>query len=76
MTLKIRPHELANNLILAPMAGVTDRPFRQLCRDLGAGLTVSEMITSNPQLWNSRKTQLRMNHAGEPGPVSVSNRWH
>ncbi len=53
------------------MAGVTDRPFRQLCRSLGAGMTVSEMITSRPDLRQSRKTQLRMNHEGEPGPIIV-----
>ena len=53
------------------MAGVTDRPFRQLCRNLGAGMTVSEMITSRPDLRDSRKTRLRMDHEGEPGPVIV-----
>ncbi len=53
------------------MAGVTDRPFRQLCRQLGAGMTVSEMITSRPDLRDSRKTRLRMNHDGEPGPIIV-----
>jgi tRNA-dihydrouridine synthase B len=53
------------------MAGVTDRPFRQMCRHLGAGMTVSEMITSRPDLRNSRKTRLRMDHQGEPGPVIV-----
>ena len=53
------------------MAGVTDRPFRQLCRELGAGLAVSEMITSNPALYNSRKTQLRLDHEGESAPIVV-----
>jgi tRNA-dihydrouridine synthase B len=53
------------------MAGVSDRPFRQLCRRLGAGLTVSEMVSVNPQLWDSRKTRLRLDHTGEPGPRSV-----
>jgi tRNA-dihydrouridine synthase B len=53
------------------MAGVTDRPFRQMCRQLGAGMTVSEMISSRPDLRNSRKTRLRMDHQGEPGPVIV-----
>ena len=53
------------------MAGVTDRPFRQLCRQLGAGMTVSEMITSRPDLRDSRKTRLRMDHQGEPGPIIV-----
>ena len=71
MALVIGPYEFANRLVLAPMAGVTDRPFRQLCRDLGAGMTVSEMITSRPDLRDSRKTQLRMNHDGEPGPIIV-----
>lgn len=69
--MRIGPYEIKNRLLLAPMAGVTDRPFRQLCRQLGAGLTVSEMVTSNPQLWRSRKTRLRMDHSGEPGPVMV-----
>jgi len=57
--------------VLAPMAGVTDRPFRELCRQLGAGMTVSEMITSRPDLRDSRKTRLRMDHTGEPGPIIV-----
>ncbi|MEP6483050.1 MAG: tRNA dihydrouridine synthase DusB [Rudaea sp.] len=56
---------------LAPMAGVTDKPFRQLCKKLGAGLTVSEMTTSDPRLWTTRKSLKRMDHAGEPDPVSV-----
>ena len=67
----IGPYTFPNRLVLAPMAGVTDRPFRQLCRSLGAGMTVSEMITSRPDLRESRKTQLRMNHEGEPGPIIV-----
>ena len=71
MTFNIGPYKFKNRLVLAPMAGVTDRPFRQLCRKLGAGMTVSEMITSRPDLRESRKTQLRMNHEGEPGPVIV-----
>ena len=58
--MKIGPHLLKNNLMLAPMAGVTDRPFRQLCRKLGAGMVVSEMITSDPTLQNRRKTKYRM----------------
>lgn len=53
------------------MAGVTDRPFRALCRRLGAGLVVGEMVTSNPALWHTRKSRLRMDHAGEPGPRTV-----
>lgn len=62
---------LKNNLFVAPMAGVTDRPFRQLCRQMGAGLAVSEMVTSNALLYASTKTRRRTNHAGELGPVSV-----
>ena len=62
---------LANNLIAAPMAGVTDRPFRVLCRKLGAGLAVSEMLTADKRLWETRKSKLRMDHRGEPGPISV-----
>ena len=62
---------LANNLFVAPMAGVTDRPFRQLCKELGAGYAVSEMVTSRKDLWNSLKTSRRANHEGEPGPISV-----
>ena len=60
-----------NRVVLAPMAGVTDRPFRQLCRRLGAGLTVSEMVTSDPRLRTTRKTLRRIDHAGEPAPRSV-----
>ena len=71
MSFAIGPYRFANRLVLAPMAGVTDRPFRQMCRQLGAGMTVSEMITSRPDLRNSRKTRLRMDHQGEPGPVIV-----
>ena len=56
---------------LAPMAGVTDKPFRQLCKRMGADLAVSEMTTSDPSLWNTRKSQWRMDHKGEPEPVSV-----
>lgn len=69
--MNIGPHVLANNLFAAPMAGVTDRPFRQLCRRLGAGYAVSEMVTSRKELWNSLKTSRRANHEGEPGPVAV-----
>lgn len=70
-TLQIGPYTLPNNLFLAPMAGVTDRPFRQLCRKLGAGMAVSEMITANKALWASKKSLLRANHDGEPEPRSV-----
>ena len=62
---------LRNNLFVAPMAGVTDRPFRQLCKKLGAGVAVSEMVTSNSLLYGSEKTQRRANHEGEVDPISV-----
>lgn len=62
---------LKNNLVVAPMAGVTDRPFRQLCKKLGAGLAVSEMVTSNSLLYGSEKTKRRANHEGEVDPISV-----
>lgn len=68
---RIGPYTLPNQLILAPMAGVTDRPFRQLCRRLGAGLVVAEMLTSDVRLWSSRKSSLRMIHEGDPEPRSV-----
>ncbi|MDT0499358.1 MULTISPECIES: tRNA dihydrouridine synthase DusB [unclassified Halomonas] len=68
---RIAHHTLPNRTILAPMAGVTDRPFRQLCRQLGAGMVVGEMVTSDPSLWHTRKSQLRMDHRGEPGPRNV-----
>jgi tRNA-dihydrouridine synthase B len=71
MSFAIGPYRFDHPLALAPMAGVTDRPFRQLCRRLGAAMTVSEMITSRPELRDSRKTRLRMDHAGEPGPIIV-----
>ena len=69
--MRIGPHVLKNNLIVAPMAGVTDRPFRQLCKQMGAGMAVSEMVTSNSLLYGSSKTQRRANHAGEVEPKSV-----
>ena len=69
--MQIGPHKLANALFVAPMAGVTDRPFRQLCKKLGAGYAVSEMIASNALLWNSEKTQRRANHSGEFKPIAV-----
>ena len=71
MTLQIGPFQLPNRLFVAPMAGVTDRPFRQLCRQLGAGYAVSEMVTSRKDLWASLKTSRRADHAGEPGPIAV-----
>jgi tRNA-dihydrouridine synthase B len=69
--LHIGPYRLANNLVLAPMAGVTDRPFRELCRRLGAGLAVAEMLTSDARLWDSAKSRARMDHSGELAPRSV-----
>lgn len=69
--MKIGQYTLPNNLFLAPMAGVTDRPFRQLCRRLGAGMVVSEMITANKSLWASKKSLLRANHDGEPEPRAI-----
>jgi tRNA-dihydrouridine synthase B len=69
--MKIGAHVLRNSLFVAPMAGVTDRPFRQLARRFGAGLAVSEMVTSRPELRDSRKSRLRLDHEGEAAPVSV-----
>jgi tRNA-dihydrouridine synthase B len=69
--MRIGPYELANNLFVAPMAGVTDRPFRKLCKQLGAGYAVSEMVTSRPDLWDSLKTSRRADHRGESGPIAV-----
>src|SRR5512146_3599657 len=69
--MRIGRHHLKNRLIVAPMAGVTDRPFRQLCKKLGAGMAVSEMVASNSLLWGSKKTRRRANHDGETEPISV-----
>jgi tRNA-dihydrouridine synthase B len=69
--MQIGPHKLANPLIVAPMAGVTDRPFRKLCKRLGAGLAVSEMVSSDPRLWNTMKSQRRTDHDGEIEPIAV-----
>ncbi len=69
--MRIGVHVLRNGLFVAPMAGITDRPFRRLARRFGAGLAVSEMVSSRPELRDSRKTRLRQDHAGEPRPVSV-----
>ncbi len=69
--MNIGPYALPNTLFVAPMAGVTDRPFRQLCKALGAGYAVSEMVTSRKDLWNSLKTSRRANHEGEAGPIAV-----
>ena len=67
----IGPYRLPNALFVAPMAGVTDRPFRQLCRRFGAGYAVSEMVTSRKDLWHTLKTSRRADHTGEPGPIAV-----
>jgi tRNA-dihydrouridine synthase B len=69
--MQIGSHQLKNNLVVAPMAGVTDRPFRMLCKKMGAGLAVSEMVTSNSLLYGSEKTKRRANHEGEVSPISV-----
>lgn len=69
--MRIGPHTIAPRVILAPMAGVTDKPFRVLCKRLGAGLCVSEMTTSDPRFWHTTKSLHRMDHSGEPDPVSV-----
>ena len=69
--MRIGPHTLLPDVILAPMAGVTDKPFRVLCKRLGAGLCVSEMTTSDPRFWNTAKSVHRMDHVGEPAPISV-----
>uniref|UniRef100_UPI0035B19C9C tRNA dihydrouridine synthase DusB n=1 Tax=Hylemonella sp. TaxID=2066020 RepID=UPI0035B19C9C len=69
--MRIGSIELPNHLFVAPMAGVTDRPFRRLCKTLGAGYAVSEMVTSRKDLWNSLKTSRRANHEGEAGPIAV-----
>ena len=69
--MRIGPYPLKNNLVVAPMAGVTDRPFRQLCKAMGAGMAVSEMVASNSLLWGSEKTMRRANHEGEVEPKSV-----
>src|SRR5688572_3552446 len=69
--MKIGAHALRNALLVAPMAGITDRPFRRLARRFGAALAVSEMVSARPGLRDSRKSRLRLDHAGEEGPVSV-----
>ncbi len=69
--MRIGPFQIEPALVLAPMAGVTDLPFRRLCRRMGAGLAVSEMTSSDPRLWHTTKSRLRLEHAGEPAPVAV-----
>ena len=71
MLIHIGPYQLKNRLILAPMAGITDRPFRLLCKNLGAAAAVSEMTSANPLLRNSRKSSLRRDHTGESDPIIV-----
>lgn len=71
MSFRIGPYSFASPLVLAPMAGVTDRPFRQMCRAFGAAMTVSEMLGSRPELRATRKSRLRLDHQGEPAPVIV-----
>jgi len=68
---RIGPYVLPSRVVLAPMAGVTDRPFRMLCRRLGAGLAASEMITADTRLWHTNKSRHRLNHEGEPEPRVV-----
>ena len=69
--MQIGPYRLKNQLIVAPMAGVTDQPFRNLCIRYGAAMAVSEMLSSNPDVWDTDKSRLRMTHAGEDGIRSV-----
>lgn len=69
--MQIGRHRIDPPVILAPMAGVTDKPFRQLCKRLGAGLAVSEMTISDPRFWKTEKSLRRMDHFGEPDPISV-----
>ena len=69
--MRIGPHRIEPRVVLAPMAGVTDKPFRLLCKRMGAGLAVSEMTISDPRFWTTRKSLQRMDHDGEPAPVSV-----
>jgi tRNA-dihydrouridine synthase B len=67
----VGPYQLRNRLIVAPMAGVTDRPFRQLCKSMGAGMAVTEMVAANSLLWGAEKTRRRANHDGEVEPIAV-----
>lgn len=71
LSISIGPYRLDNPLIVAPMAGITDQPYRQLCRQMGAGLAVSEMLSSNPKVWGTEKSQKRMDHTGESGIRAV-----
>jgi len=76
MLMRIGPFLIDPPVVLAPMAGVTDKPFRQLCKRLGAGLAVSEMTTADPRLWHTGKSQRRADHVGEPDPISVQIAGH
>lgn len=69
--MQIGPYLIVPNVVLAPMAGVTDKPFRLLCKGLGAGLAVSEMTTADPRLWHTRKSRQRIDHSDEPSPISI-----
>lgn len=69
--MQIGPYKLSSPILVAPMAGVTDRPFRTLCLRMGAGMAVSEMMSSNPRVWQTEKSLRRMDHAGETGIRSV-----
>src|ERR1700728_2697168 len=71
MSLKIGPYTLPSNVLLAPMAALTDRPFRILCRRFGAGLAASEMLSADVRLWDTPKSRRRMDHSGEPSPRVV-----
>ncbi len=71
MTLQIGPYSFPNCLVLAPMAGITDRPFRQICRKMGAGYAISEMAAANPKVWQTDKSRKRLAHDGEPPPISI-----
>src|SRR5258706_2753544 len=71
MSVKIGPYTLPSNVLLAPMAGVTDRPFRILCRRFGAGLAASQMLSADVRLWDTPKTRRRMDHTGGPSPPLV-----
>ena len=71
--MRIGPFHIEPGVVLAPMAGVTDKPFRLLCKQLGAGLAVSEMTISDPRFWTTSKSLRRMDHDGEPDPVSAAD---
>ena len=67
----IGPYNIPNNVFLAPMAGVSDLPFRKLCRQMGAGYSVTEMVSASTKLWDSKKSRLRRLHSNEPSPRAV-----